>query len=145
MTWSACANYELVNMCVSIKKRFTTCLGEPGARWDSYNLTYHQIQTYPELFAGHHLVGGVSHHAGLISLMVVVMIITILMMSGQEEEMRLQAGNTGGLNLHVKVGGIWLGGVVKCPEIESIRYWVTSQVDFKGLEYCCLGGGSLIQ
>lgn len=52
--------------------------------------------------------GGVSHHAGLISFMVVViMIVTMLMMSGQEEEMRLQAGNTtGGLNLHVKVGGI---------------------------------------
>lgn len=47
-----------------------------------------------------------SHHAGLISFVLVVITITILMMSGQEEEMRVQAGNTGGLNLHVKVGGI---------------------------------------
>lgn len=82
MTWSACANYRLVDMCVSIKKRFKTCLGEPGARWDSQNLTYHQIQTYPELFTDRHLFGGVSHHAGLICFVVVMMIIKILMMSG---------------------------------------------------------------
>lgn len=53
-------------------------------RWDKWNLTYHQIQTYPELFTDHHLFGGVSHHAGLISFVMVVvkMITTVLMMSG---------------------------------------------------------------
>lgn len=55
-TWSACASCRR-NMCVSIDK-VQDMSGQTRSWTETRDLTYHQIQTYPELFTGHHLLKG---------------------------------------------------------------------------------------